>query len=51
MIIRNIGQLVGIVPEGVLRKEGRDQGETGILENAWLRTRNGLIEDYDLLPL
>ena len=46
MIIRNIGQLVGIVPEGVLRKEGRDQGETGILENAWLRTRNGLIEDF-----
>lgn len=46
MIIYNIGLLVGIVPEGVLRKEGKEQGETGILENAWLRIEDGRIADF-----
>ena len=46
MIIKNISQLVGIVPEGVLRKEGLEQGETGVLENAWLETEDGRITDF-----
>lgn len=39
-LIRNIGQIAGIVEVGVMRKEGVSMSETGTLENAWL-----LIED------
>lgn len=39
-LIRNIGQIAGIVEAGVIRKEGVSMSETGTLENAWL-----LIED------
>lgn len=39
-LIRNIGQIAGIVEAGVMRKEGVAMSETGIMENAWL-----LIED------
>ena len=46
MLIYNIGLLVGIQPKGVLRVEGAAQGETGILENAWLRIEDGKIADY-----
>ena len=46
MLIYNIGILAGIVPKGVLRKEGGAQGETGILENAWLRIEDGRIADF-----
>ena len=46
MIIKNIGKLAGIVPEGVLRKEGAAQGETGVLEHAWLEIEDGRIKDF-----
>ena len=46
MIIRNIGILAGIQPEGILRVEGAAQGETGVLENAWLRIEGGRIADF-----
>lgn len=46
MIITNIGELVGIVPEGVLRKCGAEMSETGILHNAWLRIEDGIITDF-----
>ena len=46
MIIKNIGLLVGIQPEGVLRVEGEAQGQTGVLENAWLRIEDGRIVDF-----
>lgn len=39
-LIRNIGQIAGIVEAGIMRKEGVSMSETGTLENAWL-----LIED------
>ena len=39
-LIRNIGQIAGIVEVGVMRKEGVSMSETDTLENAWL-----LIED------
>lgn len=35
-LIRNIGQIAGIVEAGVMRKEGASMSETGTLENAWL---------------
>lgn len=45
-LIYNIGILAGIQPEGVLRVEGKEQGETGILENAWLRIEDGRIAGF-----
>lgn len=42
-LIRNIGQIAGIVEAGVMRKEGVSMSETGTLENAWL-----LIEDVKI---
>ncbi len=35
-LIRNIGQIAGIVEAGVMHKEGVSMSETGTLENAWL---------------
>ena len=46
MILKNIGLLAGIVPDGVLRKEGAAMGETGMLENAWLRIKDGRIAAF-----
>ena len=45
-LIINIGELVGIVPEGVLRKQGAEMSETGVLKDAWLRIEGGLIKDF-----
>ena len=46
LLIVNIGSLVGIVPEGVLRKQGAAMSETGVIENAWIRIEDGLIRDF-----
>ncbi len=49
--IINIGELVGIVPKGVLRKQGAEMSETGILHDAWLRIApDGTIEDFGTMP-
>lgn len=45
-LIVNIGELVGIVPEGVMRKQGVEMSETGVLKDAWLRVEDGLIKDF-----
>ena len=45
-LIVNIGELVGIVPEGVMRKQGAEMSETGVLKDAWLRVEDGLIKDF-----
>ncbi len=34
--IKHIREIVGIVPEGVLRKQGHEMNETGVLHDAWL---------------
>ena len=36
-IVQMGSELVGIVPQGVLRKQGPEMNETGILNDAWLR--------------
>lgn len=45
-LIKNIGQIAGIVEEGVLRKEGAAMSETGALDNAWLLIDNERIADF-----
>jgi len=45
-LIVNIGELTGIVPEGVLRKQGAAMSETGSVKDAWLRIEDGLIKDF-----
>lgn len=35
-LIRNIGQIAGIVEESVLRKNGEEMSQTGTLDNAWI---------------
>lgn len=52
-LIKNIGQIAGIVEEGILRKEGAAMSETGTLDNAWLLIENERIADFgpmDVLP-
>lgn len=52
-LIKNIGQIVGIVEEGILRKEGAAMSKTGTLDNAWLLIDNERIADFgpmDALP-
>ena len=46
MIIKNIGELVGIVPEGVVRKQGAEMAETGVLKDAWLAVEAGKIAGF-----
>ena len=46
MIITNIGELVGIEPEGVLFKKGGEMSSTGIIRDAWLRIEDGRIADF-----
>ena len=45
-IIKNIGELVGIVPAGVLRKQGAEMAETGVLKDAWLAIEDGRIAGF-----
>ncbi len=45
-VIRNISELVGIVPEGVLRRQGAEMDETGILHDAWIAVEDGKIADF-----
>jgi imidazolonepropionase len=46
MIIKNIGELVGIVPAGVQRKQGAEMAETGVLRDAWLAIEDGRIAGF-----
>lgn len=45
-LIKDIGQIAGIVEEGILRKEGAAMSETGTLDNAWLLIDNARIADF-----
>ena len=46
ILIKNIGELVGIVPEGVLRKQGAEMAETGVLKDAWIAIEDGRIAGF-----
>ena len=46
ILIKNIGELVGIVPKGVLRKQGAEMAETGVLRDAWLTIEDGRIAGF-----
>ena len=45
-LFTHIGTLAGIVPAGVLRKEGPAMDEVGMINGAWLRVEDGRILDY-----
>ena len=46
LLFKNIGVLAGVVPEGVLRKEGAAMDDAGLLEGAWLLAEDGLIAGF-----
>lgn len=51
--IKNIRELVGIVPQGVLRKQGAEMNETGTLADAWMLIDGDCIAGFgtmDTLP-
>ena len=50
-LLTGISTLTGIVPAGILRKQGGQMNETGSLSNAWLLIENGLIADYGTGPV
>ncbi|MBQ1708413.1 MAG: imidazolonepropionase [Bacteroidales bacterium] len=45
-LFRNIGTLAGIVPAGVLRKEGPAMDEVGTIDNTWLLVEEGRIAGF-----
>ncbi len=45
-LIRNIGEIFGILPPGVLKKEGTQMNEVQSLRNAFLIVRDGLIAGF-----
>lgn len=45
-LFRNIGELAGIAPEGLLRRQGAEMADAGILHDAWLAVEDGRIVDY-----
>ena len=45
-LIRGIGELVGIVPERVLRKQGAEMDEVISIKDAFLSIEDGLIKDF-----
>ena len=44
--IKNIGEIVGILPAGVLRKQGAEMNETGTLRDAFLLMEDGRIAAF-----
>lgn len=46
ILIRNIGTLIGIVPEGIYRKQGSEMNETGTISDAWLLINGEKIEAF-----
>ncbi len=50
MIIKNIGELVGIVPAGVDRKCGAEMSQVDTLRDAWLQMEDGRIADFGPMP-
>ena len=49
-LFTNIGELAGIAPEGLLRKQGAEMADAGILHDAWLAVEDGRIVDFGTGP-
>ena len=49
-LLTGIAELTGIVPEGVLRKQGAEMNVTGSLADAWLLIEDGRIADFGTGP-
>ncbi len=45
-LFTNIGELAGIAPEGLLRRQGAEMADAGILHDAWLAVEDGRIADF-----
>lgn len=45
-LIKNIGEIFGILPENVLKKEGEEMSRVGSQKNAWMTLRDGKIEAF-----
>ena len=50
ILFRNIGELAGIAPEGLLRRQGAEMADAGILHDAWLAVEDGRIVDFGTGP-
>lgn len=46
LLVKNIGTIVGIDESGRRRVAGKEMGQIGMLENAWLTTDGTRIKDY-----
>lgn len=49
-LFTNIGAIVGIDESGLLRRQGAEMSELGILRNAWLLVEDGKIQNYGASP-
>ena len=49
-LFTNIGELAGIAPEGLLRKQGAEMADASILHDAWLAVEDGRIADFGTGP-
>lgn len=50
MLFRNIGEMAGIAPEGLPRRQGAEMSDAGILHDAWLAVEDGRIVDFGTGP-
>ena len=50
ILFRNIGELAGIAPEGLLRRQGAEMADAGILHDAWLAVEDGKLVDFGTGP-
>lgn len=46
ILIKNIGELAGIVPAGVVRKQGHEMDEVESIKSAYLMAQNGIISAF-----
>lgn len=49
-LIKNIGEIFGILPEGVTKKEGQEMSAVSSLKNAYIILNNGKIESFGPAP-
>ena len=50
LLFKNIGTLAGVVPQGMLRKQGAEMDDAGLLAGAWLLADDGKIAQFGTGP-